>query len=84
MDTITMPYKIQIFIPDTLRRQLKSLAHEKNTSLQKLVVALLTVGTEDAASTVLPAVDRHLAQEDTSHASPPNRHLIRGEVIAGQ
>lgn len=64
METVEMPYKIQIFIPQNLRRRLKSLAHEKDTSLQKLVVALLTVGTDDAATTVLPAVDTHLATQE--------------------
>lgn len=60
METITLPYKMQIFLPDTLRRDLKALAHQYNTSLQKLVVALLDVSTQEAASVVMPEVKKYL------------------------
>lgn len=62
METVTLPYKIQIFIPESLRHRLKGLAHEKDTSLQKLVVALLDVSTDEAATSVLPEVEKYLAQ----------------------
>jgi len=62
MDSMTMPYKLQIFLPEPLRRDLKTLAHQKNTSLQKLVVALLDVSTQEVAKEVLPEVDKYLAK----------------------
>lgn len=62
MDSITIPYKLQIFVSEALRRDLKELAHKKNTSLQKLVVALLDVSTQEAAQEVLPEVDKYLAK----------------------
>ena len=62
MASVPMPYKLQIFVSQALRRDLKDLAHKKNTSLQKLVVALLDVSTQEAAEVVLPEVDKYLAK----------------------
>lgn len=42
MANVTMPYKLQIFLPDDLRRTLKRLANQYDTSMQQFLVALLT------------------------------------------
>jgi ribosomal protein L18E len=63
MASVPMPYKLQIFVSQELRRDLKNLAHKKNTSLQKLVVALLDVSTQEAAEVVLPEVDKYLSKD---------------------
>lgn len=62
MASVPMPYKLQIFVSQDLRRDLKDLAHKKNTSLQKLVVALLEVSTQEVAEVVLPEVDTYLTK----------------------
>lgn len=41
MAAMTLPYKLQVFMPDDLRHALKSMAYEEHTSLQKLVIAAL-------------------------------------------
>jgi hypothetical protein len=41
MDTVTLPYKLQVFIPETLREDLKDLARARGISLQKLVATVL-------------------------------------------
>jgi len=61
-DAVTLPYKIQIYVPDHLRRTLKQLARDEDTSLQKLVVALLSVSTKEAQAAVRPSMRQHLAR----------------------
>ena len=41
MATISLPYKLQVYIPEDLRYELKTLAHEKNVTLQELVNTVL-------------------------------------------
>ena len=57
--TYDFPYKLQVFLPEHLRVALKRMARAEDTSLQKLVTALLSVGTHDAK--VLPLVRKYLA-----------------------
>lgn len=42
MATISLPYKLQVFIPNDLRQNLKALAHKQGISLQTLVNEVLT------------------------------------------
>lgn len=61
-DKIIQPYKIQVFIPENLRKSLKRLAREEDTSLQNLVFTLLSVATDEAASAIRPAMRKRLAK----------------------
>ena len=61
-DKIIQPYKIQVFIPENLRKSLKRLAREEDTSLQNLVYTLLSVATDEAATAIRPAMRKRLAK----------------------
>jgi len=62
MESVVLPYKIQIYVPEHLRSGLKQLARDEGTSLQKLVVALLSASTKEAADAVRPAMRQYLAR----------------------
>ena len=61
-DKVSQPYKIQVYIPDNLRKALKRLAREEDTSLQNLGLAILSVATGEAASAIRPAMRKYLAK----------------------
>ena len=54
MATVTLPYKLQVWLPDELRKQLKDLARQHDMTLQNLVVTVL----EDATSHPPAALDQ--------------------------
>jgi hypothetical protein len=56
MDTVTLPYKLQIWLSDPLRDALKDLACAQGLPLQKLVVAILEHAVAHPLS--LPPVSR--------------------------
>lgn len=64
MDSVTYPYKLQVFLPGDLRKRLKMLANAKDTSLQKLVVAILTAGTDADVTDMHTRIDTYLGQQD--------------------
>jgi hypothetical protein len=41
MATVTLPYRLQVWLPQELRKQLKDLAHAQGITLQDLVVNVL-------------------------------------------
>lgn len=79
MAATTLPYKLQVFVPDDLRHALKSLAYEEHTSLQKLVTAALELAVRHEELGVTQAL-----REAIAGPAAPSRPFIRGEVIAGQ
>jgi len=62
MESVVLPYKIQVYVPEHLRSGLKQLARDEDTSLQKLVVALLSAATREAADAVRPTMRQYLAR----------------------
>jgi len=59
METLTYPYKLQVFLTQSLRQSLKNMAHEKGTSLQDLVTTVLA-----------EAVHHHDAHKTQDQARP--------------
>jgi hypothetical protein len=64
MDAVTYPYKLQIFVPESLREDLKDLARARGLSLQKLVVTVLY-------HTVLDPPDYLLSERPHNSPAPP-------------
>lgn len=58
MATISLPYKLQVFIPDDLRQDLKDLAHAQKVTLQELVNTALRDTVKDRKQ---PKRERHAA-----------------------
>ena len=63
---LTFPYKLQVWLPEDLRYQLKALAFEHHTSLQTVVTALLTVGVHGGTVDLTAAIATAVAQLETS------------------
>ena len=61
-DKVIQPYKIQVYIPENLRKALKRLAREEDTSQQNLVLSILSAATDEAASAIRPAMRKRLAK----------------------
>ena len=66
MATISLPYKLQVFLPEDLRYQLKALAFEHHTSLQTVVTALLTIGVQGGTVDLTSAIATAVAQLEAS------------------
>jgi hypothetical protein len=64
MDTVTLPYKLQIFVSESLREGLKDLAHARGISLQKLVATVLY-------HTVLEPPDYLISERPHNSPAPP-------------
>lgn len=63
MSIVTMPYKLQIFLPDDLRKTLKHLARQHDTSMQQFLVALLRTTTERLLKEDDPELQATIAHE---------------------
>jgi len=60
MDSVTLPYKLQIFMPETLREDLKDLARARGLTLQKLVVTVLQRTVEEPPDYLTAARTRRM------------------------
>lgn len=78
MATTTLPYKLQVFVPDDLRHALKSMAYEEHTSLQRLVIAALELAVRHQELGTTHALREAIA------ASSRAATAIRGEVFTGE
>jgi hypothetical protein len=54
MDTVTLPYKLQVWLPTQLREDLKDLARERGLTLQTLVVTILQSAITDPPTALAP------------------------------
>jgi hypothetical protein len=68
MASVTMPYKLQIFLPDDLRKTLKRLANQYDTSMQQFLVTLLTETTTRLREHTDPALHEVMTAQVSEHA----------------